>query len=219
MDRLQGRRERIMKQTSQRGFRIWMMVLAVGGLLWGTGCSSTQIYHRQGDEETAQKTESPYGIDVIRVGERIQIIFRDIPNPPEPIEQMVRDDGTISLPYNQTVQAAGKRVDQLEREIHDLYVPKYFRRMSVTVRIAGRVIHVGGYVRNPGRFDYEGKMTVLDAIKVAGDFNEFAKRSRVRVTRVDGSELIVDCKKAIKDPTYDAPIYPGDDVYVPKKKL
>lgn len=217
MDQEHGR----IKTAGGVGWRWLLMMVGVAGLLGTAGCipggGPTPPPAGKGGTNGTTMAEAPYGIDVIQVGERITVIFSDMPNPPAPIEQLVRDDGTINLPFNQTIEAAGKKASQLQQEIRDRYLGRYFKRVSVTVRIQGRIIHVGGYVRAPGRYEYQGRMTVLDAIKVAQDFNEFARRSKVRVTRADGTEIIVDCKKALKDPSKDVPIYPGDDVYVPKK--
>jgi len=158
------------------------------------------------------------GLDVIRVGDILHIVFTDIPDHYPPMERRVREDGTITgLPMNQTIVAAGLKVGELEKKIRELYVPKYYKRMTVQIQVRERMFTVGGYVRAPGRYPYMGEMTVLQAIRVAGDFNEFAKKTEVRVTRADGKTvIIVDCKKALKDPRYDIPIYPGDSIYVPR---
>lgn len=184
--------------------------------LLGAGCGGGRVYYRPTASLDPHEEGALAGIDVVRVGDRITVIYTDVPNPPPAMEQRVRDDGRITLPFNEEVEAAGKRISDLQEEIRQKLL-KYFNRLTVTVRIEGRYIHVGGYVRMPGRYDYEGQMTVLDAIKVAGDFTEFAKRTAVRVTRTDGTEIIVNCKKALEDPRYDPPLYPRDDVYVPKK--
>lgn len=193
------------------GWRTLCMLLAAGLLV---GCGGVEVY----DGRTAGQSEVPEGIDIIRVGDRILVTFTDVANPPPAVEQRVRESGFITLTYNQSFEAAGKSVTALEDEIRETFL-KFYNRITVTVRIEGRVIHVGGQVRFPGRYDYVGNMSVLDAIKVAGDFNDFARRSRVKVTRADGNEIVVDCKQALDDPLMDAPLYPGDSVYVPRKIL
>lgn len=189
-------------------------VIACGILmaLFSVGCCTGK---RWNPDAATLDTES--GIDFIRVGERLLVTITDVPQPPTAIEQRVREDGKIGLWYNEEFLVAGRNLADVQEDIRQRYLDRYFNRLTVNVRIEGRFINVGGYVRAPGRFDYQGKMTVLDAIKVAGDFNEFAKRSCVRVTRGTGEEIIADCKKALSDPRFDPPLYPGDDVYVPKK--
>ncbi|MCP5516330.1 MAG: polysaccharide biosynthesis/export family protein [Verrucomicrobiales bacterium] len=200
-----------MQMVLRTWWAILLGVVAVGLL---AGCGGVKVY----TGENAAQSELPEGIDIIRVGDRVQVVFTDVVAPPPAVEQRVRENGTINLAYNETFVAAGKSISALEEEIHDAFM-KYFNRITVTVRIEGRVIHVGGQVRMPGRFDYVGNMSTLDAIKVAGDFTDFARRTRVKVTRADGTEVVVDCKQALDNPRMDAPLYPGDSVYVPRKIL
>ncbi|HNQ91022.1 MAG TPA: polysaccharide biosynthesis/export family protein [Verrucomicrobiota bacterium] len=157
------------------------------------------------------------GIDNIRVGDKLEVLFTDIPDSPPGMLAVVREDGTITLPFGVTVLAKGKKAGDLQEEIRKEYVPKYYVRLTVTVKPQERVFYVGGCVRRPDRYVFVGEITLLGAIRVAGDFTEFAKRTEVTVTRADGTTLTIDCKKAIKNPRYDIPIYPGDSVHVPQR--
>ena len=58
-------------------------------------------------------------------------------------------------------------------------------------------------------------MTVLKAVSAAGGFTDYAKRVAVEVTRTDGTKVVVNCKKAQKNPKLDIPISPGDRISVP----
>lgn len=186
-----------------------------------TGCGGN-TYHSQTPPPPVQTEALSFsraikeGLDVIRVGDQLSISFTDIKEPIEIKPVRVREDGTIVLPFNQTVVAAGKTVSELEKEIYDRYVPKFYKQMTVRIEVYERTFTVGGEVRNPGRYPYIGQMTVLQAIRVAGDFTVFANQRKVQVTRRDGTTVIIDCKKALKEPEYDIPIYPGDAVYVPR---
>jgi protein involved in polysaccharide export with SLBB domain len=60
-------------------------------------------------------------------------------------------------------------------------------------------------------------MTVVGAIDTAGGFTDFAKRSRIQVTRASGKKMTVDYYKALKNPDKDIEIFPGDMIFVPKK--
>ncbi|MCP5521929.1 MAG: polysaccharide biosynthesis/export family protein [Verrucomicrobiales bacterium] len=190
----------------------WAVVCGLLLAGFSAGCSCGKPWHSSGDPGQIET-----GIDVIRVGERIFVSITDLSAPPAPIEQRVREDGKVMLWFNEEFLAAGRRISEFQEEIRQRYLKTYFQRLTVSVRVEGRFINVGGYVRSPSRYDYQGQMTVLDAIKVAGDFNEFANRACVRITRSTGEEVIANCKKALTDPSYDPPLYPGDDVYVPKK--
>jgi len=117
--------------------------------------------------------------------------------------------------------AAGKTIGQLQEELQKLYVPDYFTRaLTVTVATEERWFFVGGDVRNPNRYLYSGQMTVLKAVQTAGGFTEFAKRSRVQITRADGrKETPVNCDKAVKNPKLDLAIFPGDQIFVDRRKF
>jgi protein involved in polysaccharide export with SLBB domain len=62
-------------------------------------------------------------------------------------------------------------------------------------------------------------MTVLKAINRAGGFTEYADRRKVRITRINGQQIMVDCKSALKKPDLDVPLYPGDRIEVVRSIL
>jgi polysaccharide export outer membrane protein len=159
------------------------------------------------------------GIDILRVDDKLTLALTDIPAPYVGLEVRIRADGTITLPLGVTLTAAGKRTGDLEREIVGAYVPKYFVRLTANVKTEDRVFYVGGYVRAPGRYVFAGEMTVLGAIKVAGDFTEYANQRKVELTRSDKTKKVLDCKKIRRNPKLDPAIYPGDSIYVPQRLL
>ena len=130
-------------------------------------------------------------------------------------EERIKEDGTITLHLIGAVKSVGKNSGELQKEIHDRYVPDYYKRLLVTVSGEQRVYSVGGRVRSPGRQSYIGATSVLKAIQSAGDFDDFAAKTRVEVTRADGTFIVVDCVKAAKNPKLDLPIFPGDKINVP----
>jgi polysaccharide export outer membrane protein len=152
---------------------------------------------------------------VIRAGEQLTIELLDI-NPPAKIEQSVADDGTITLPLlSERVPVAGKKVAETQDMIHDLYVPRYYRRMTVNIKRENRYYFVRGQVKNPGQRVYTGDMTVTRAIASAGDFTDYAKKNKIQVIRSNGRTETMDAVKALKHPEKDLRIYPGDTVFVP----
>ncbi len=160
------------------------------------------------------------GTDTIQVGDSLTVTFADLPGQPvPPIDDKVRDDGTIRLIQNLTFKAAGKTRGDLEKEIHDTYVPKYYLTMSVQVQQKGNTqfYYVDGEVKDPNRQIYISRLTVLKAIASCRGFTDFARKRAVVLTRVDGHATTVDCIKAQKNSKLDLEIYPGDKVYVPRK--
>jgi len=154
--------------------------------------------------------------NALRIGEKLNVSFSDIPQPGlNPHEQRIRDDGTITLPHNITVQAAGKTLGQLEDDIREKYVPRLYLRMTVTVQNEERWFYVGGEVNNPTRHPYFGEeMTLVRAIQSAGDFTDFADKKHIQLTRVNGDKSFHNWKDIIKKPELDPVIYPGDIIHV-----
>lgn len=160
--------------------------------------------------------------DVLHANEPIRVIYSDLPAVQPPFEDRIKADGTITLIQNETFTAAGKTRRQLEEEIRARYVPRKYMVMTVSVirQESTRFYYVYGDVKIPGRQLYiERGLTVLKAISSCGDFTEFAKKTKVSLTREDGRKFTINCKKAIKEPKLDLPVYPGDKIFVPRKWL
>lgn len=200
----------------------WLLGLAVLLAVLGGGCGTPTSGRASSPTAGGAPPVAPpmgMGPDVVRVGDKIEITFADIPELYPTMVQRVRDDGSITLPLGVRVEAAAMKASELQDAIQQAYVPKYFKRLTVAVKLEERVFYVGGQVRSPNRYVFLGEMTVLGAIKVAGDFTEFAKRTAVKLTRANGTEIKVDCKKSLKNSKYDLPVYPGDKIDVPRKVL
>ncbi|WP_050785838.1 polysaccharide biosynthesis/export family protein [Pedosphaera parvula] len=153
---------------------------------------------------------------VLHVGDKVTVSFSDIINAVQPITQPVKDDGSITLMYNQKFQAAGRTISDIEKEIHDRYVPAYYVNLTANIAIEERFFSVGGEVKSPNRQVYSGRITVTGAIDTAGGFTDFAWKSRIRLTRANGKQITVNYKKALEDPKKNPEVFPGDQVYVPK---
>jgi protein involved in polysaccharide export with SLBB domain len=161
---------------------------------------------------------APVSTETFNVGDLVVVTFSGIEPGIAPHEERIKEDGTITLTYIGSVKAVGRTPGELQRDIRTQYLTNkiYTENLNITVKAAERFFFVGGQVRSPGRYPYAEGMTVLKAIQSAGDFNEFAKRTKVQVTRGDGRTIIVNCKKAIDRPELDIPIYPGDRINVPR---
>ena len=171
-----------------------------------------------GVADPSTNTVSGDNIDILRVGDTLVISFADLPIVQMPEEQRVKDDGTITLMQNQTFEVSGKTRGRLEKEIRERYVPRFFRNMTVSViqKKETQFYFVDGEVKQPTRQVYISRTTVLKAIASAGGFTDFAKKTKVKLTRVDGRIFIINCKKALVDPQLDLEVFPGDKIVVPR---
>jgi protein involved in polysaccharide export with SLBB domain len=163
----------------------------------------------------------PREIDLLRVGDSMTIEFSDLPVPVTSREERIKEDGTVSLMEGKTFVAAGKTRGQLEREIHDFYVPRYYLKMTVSIKQKDQTqfYYVRGEVKQPTRQIYVSRIRLLQAIASAGDFTDFARKSAVLLTRSDGRKITINCVKARKDDSLNLEILPGDIIDVPRRTI
>jgi protein involved in polysaccharide export with SLBB domain len=154
---------------------------------------------------------------VLQKGDTVTIAFSDLPQPIPERKERIPDDGKLTLPFNVVVKADGKTAFQLEREIEKEYVPKYYVRLTVSVKPEDRYYFVGGEVKIQNRQQYIGRMTVLRAIDTAGGFTDFANRKKIEVRRSGGDKSNVNWYEAVKDPSKDPEVFPNDQIIVHKK--
>jgi polysaccharide export outer membrane protein len=102
----------------------------------------------------------------------------------------VRLDGMITVALVGDVKAAGKTTDQIATEVRTRLRP-FLEMPQVTVTVSQAVsarFYVIGEVTTSGAFPLTGRITVLQALALAGGFREFAKRERIVVIREKGGE-------------------------------
>jgi polysaccharide export outer membrane protein len=191
-------------------------------LLLAAGCSSgspTSGGAYTGVPPAASVGGEPSGLDRLRKDDMVQVTFSGIPSPPPDHEERIKEDGTVTLQLIGSVTAAGLTAGELQKQIHDKYVPAYYQRLTVTVKTENRVFFVDGEVRQPNRYVYTGEMSVLRAISAAGGFTDFAAKRRVTLVRSGKPPIRVDAERAMRDPAADLPVYPGDRIVVPRREV
>jgi polysaccharide export outer membrane protein len=132
----------------------------------------------------------------------------------------VRPDGKISLPLLNEVQAAGLTPSQLRTSLMSKlveYMPT--PEVSVIVReVHSNKISVLGEVRRAGRFEISQRATVLDAVALAGGFNDFARRTKLVIVRQEASgtkRIPINYNRIVADEDDNVILQPGDIVVVP----
>jgi polysaccharide biosynthesis/export protein len=132
----------------------------------------------------------------------------------------VRPDGRISLPLAGELDATGKPAAQLQQEIAER-LKRYISGPVVNVmvkQINSLKISVLGEVRKPDVYRIKNRVTVLDAIAMAGGFTDLARPNRVVVLRntPSGQQRIkININQVVADNS-SRPLYlePMDTVYV-----
>lgn len=180
--------------------------LVVVGLLGVAACS-----HARGEQREEVATATAFALsreDVIEVHVwKEPELSRAVP---------IRPDGKIALPLVGEMDAEGKTPKALEQEITKALAPLVRDpRVSVIVRdVNGRRVFVTGMVTRPGAFPLRSDMTVLQALALAGGFQEFADRGEIRILRADGKSHIVSYDDLVEGKRR-FPLAAGDTVVVP----
>ncbi|MBR6545281.1 MAG: polysaccharide biosynthesis/export family protein [Alistipes sp.] len=105
----------------------------------------------------------------------------------------VGSDGTIVMPIIGRIECAGltreELADLIERKIRE---GGYIAEPSVNVRLCDHAITVVGEVMRPGRYAIgKDKISILEALALAGDMTIYGARDNIAVVRECGGKNIV----------------------------
>jgi polysaccharide export outer membrane protein len=134
----------------------------------------------------------------------------------------VRSDGKISTPLINEIQASGLTPNQLRENIAERLM-KFIDEPTVSVivtEINSLKISVSGNVNSPGIFKISDKVSLVEAISLAGGVTRLAQTKKIRIIRIkDNAKRVyqVNYKAIVSDGELDQDIliYPGDSVLVP----
>jgi polysaccharide biosynthesis/export protein len=112
------------------------------------------------------------------------------------LDRTVRVDprGKIDLALIDEIDAAGKTIPELEKEIEQRYGAKYLQNPDVSVFMkesAGQRVTIDGEVNKPGIYPVSSGSTLLQTIAQAGGFQEIADETKVYVYRQFGDKKLV----------------------------
>jgi len=134
----------------------------------------------------------------------------------------VREDGKISLPLLQGIQASGLTPEQLQQALTTDYAHE-FTHPEITVDLvapANYAVYVTGEVVMPGPKEIHGRMTVAMVLASAQVLEKTGKPKSTFLIRAAGAGHYNVYKLDASFPTgsaRDIEIVPGDVLFVPKK--
>jgi polysaccharide biosynthesis/export protein len=131
--------------------------------------------------------------------------------------------GRISVQFIGSVDAAGKRISELEADIQARLADGYLREPVVSITLMeanSQRVTIYGQIDKAGTIPYVTGMTIVEAIAQSGGFKAMAKKNEVQVTRVvEGKKVTftvpVDAIGAGQRPNFS--MEPGDVVFVPER--
>lgn len=133
---------------------------------------------------------------------------------------VIRPDGRISLPLADELVASGKTTAELQQEI-TARLSKFVNQPVVNVMVKevnSLKISVLGEVRRPDVYKINNRVTLLDAIAMAGGFTDLARPNKVvllRTTPAGPQRIKINIRQLVADGNGN-PLYlqPLDTVYV-----
>lgn len=128
----------------------------------------------------------------VAIADVIEISVFQVPDLSRTVQ--VDDRGYVSLPLIGQVQAAGKSVQALQRDIESAYGSKYLQSPSVMVFVkesAARRVTVDGEVKRSGVFPLPPTASLLDVVALAGGLTPVADPAKVYVFRKVGNTSYV----------------------------
>lgn len=170
---------------------------------------------------------------LIRIGDTLDISVLEDPGLNRQV--LVRPDGRISLPLAGTLDAAGRTPEALQVDVRRRLASNFVEPPTVDVAVTGlstqpveeaavATIYVVGEVNNPGSYDVELPIDILQALALSGGPGVFAARKRIQVRRrgSDGETVFLFDYDSVADGTVPSPpisLVAGDVIVVPERGL
>jgi polysaccharide export outer membrane protein len=136
----------------------------------------------------------------------------------------VRPDGKVSLPLIGDIQASGFSTEEL-RNIITQRMKNYIATPEVSVLVSNinsYFYYVLGEVVKPGKYPLKERITVLQAVSMAGGFTPFASKNGISLFRKDPAtstetkfRIRYDDIISSEDPRKNLAIQSGDTIVIP----
>jgi len=150
---------------------------------------------------------------ILKPNDNVSIFLRGIPKE-ERIDDMIDENGYISLPYIDQILAAGRTSSELEKVVRKAYLSgKIYRNVTVNVMIPSLNYFIRGEVKGPGRQPLVAGVTVLQAVAAAGGYTEYANAKKIQIVRGD-QVFYVNARDFELHPERDLELEAGDVIVV-----
>lgn len=226
----------------------WLLLLAGVGLFSSCGASKEVVYFQDLRPGESEITLPALQAITVRPEDKISIIVNsrdpqltDLFNLPIVSRQLgqsfrsggtssgtnqgvsgytVDAEGNIDFPVLGKVHVAGMKREEIAEHIkNELVTKNLVKDPVVTVEFMNLCISVMGEVNNPGRFAIDrDRVTILDALSMAGDLTIYGNRYKVLVMRREGDvQRVYGIDLTSGEHVYTSPAYylqQNDVVYV-----
>ncbi len=163
------------------------------------------------DQQTATQSAKPQvheNLDdyLLGTGDRIEIIVYGEPD--MSMKFKVSKSGVVNFPYIGEVVIAGRTPSSIETEIEERLRGDFLLNPMVTINMESfRLFYIFGEVTSPNGYEFQPRLTVEQAIAIAGGFTDRADRDDISIRSGTTNEVIEDVELT-------HPVQPGDTVIV-----
>jgi len=151
-------------------------------------CNAGALHAQTPAKSEGQRSEPLY---VIQPNDMLEIFVWKEPELTRKV--LVRPDGRISFPLVQDLQAAGLNPGELKVQV-EKKLSEFLSAPEVTIiveAIKSYQVYVLGKVQKPGSMNVEKPVTVLQALALAGGFQDYAKDTEMTIIRTQGKDHLV----------------------------
>jgi polysaccharide biosynthesis/export protein len=168
--------------------------------------------------------------DKKRLGSNDYVSFRVVEDRDNESQHLrINDNGELEVPYIGLVPATGRSCKELAYSVKAALEREYYYHATVIIAVdhvseksRGKV-YIYGQVKGQGpqEIPADETYTVSKAIIRAGGFGDFANKRKVKVTRKDGKNFVVDLKRVIEEghTDEDLVLQPDDQINVPQRMI
>jgi polysaccharide biosynthesis/export protein len=183
----------------------------------------------RGAQRESQITVTPMEINTA-LQEIVRAVKAEIGSTGQAQDLRVTPEGTIQVPGLGSLYVQGLTLEELRAELEARYTAAYGPGLLISPALTERAtsyVFVGGEVASPGRYTLEGPTTVMQAIALAGGWNNGGDIHQVVVFRRDENWCLKATKIDVHAPLYGKDPCPLNDVWlrdndlviVPKTKI
>ncbi|EPT8339678.1 polysaccharide biosynthesis/export family protein [Vibrio vulnificus] len=183
------------------------VLLLIFSLLWlGQGMAET--LDAPSSPQVTQKESRDASLDDYHLGtgDKIEIIVYGEDD--LSMKLKIGKAGLVNFPYIGEVKLTGRTPSEIETEIENRLRGDYLLNPMVTVNLESfRLFYISGEVEQPNGYEYQPRLTVEQAIAMAGGFTDRADKGDINIRSGSTLELIEDVELT-------HPVSPGDTVIV-----
>ncbi|EGQ9831848.1 polysaccharide export protein [Vibrio vulnificus] len=183
------------------------VLLLIFSLLWlGQGMAET--LDAPSSPQVTQKESRDASLDDYHLGtgDKIEIIVYGEDD--LSMKLKIGKAGLVNFPYIGEVKLTGRTPSEIETEIENRLRGDYLLNPMVTVNLESfRLFYISGEVEQPNGYEYQPRLTVEQAIAMAGGFTDRADKGDINIRSGLTLELIEDVELT-------HPVNPGDTVIV-----